>query len=147
MWWLGLLIYSSKVVHIAIVLLQMQCDLFHIFMGPLEVFASPLLKAIDAQFAAVFHNPDVLIPNWIILAFDRVVWDQNFALRVFLVLFDDVLLIFLNHEPQVLNLTLRLLRGKSNSVRTCLRGARRTGFYCLLITWLLRSHFNLLFDG
>lgn len=105
-WCLGLLCDSSEVAHIAIIFLQMLCDLGHIFRCPPEVFAASLFEAVDAQFAAILHDANVLIPDWIILSFHWIVWNQDFALRVFLVLFDDVLLIFLDHEPQVLNLTL-----------------------------------------
>lgn len=76
MWWcLGLLFYSSKVVHFAVVFDQMLGDLVHIFGGPLEVFAAPLLKAVDAEFAAVFDDSDVLIPYWIILSLYGIVWN------------------------------------------------------------------------
>lgn len=74
-WCLGLLFDSSKVVHIAVVFLQMLCDLGHIFRSPLEIFAAPLLKAVDAQFAAILYNTNVLIPNWIILSFHWIIWN------------------------------------------------------------------------
>lgn len=109
MWlFVGLLFDSSKVV-IAVVFLQMLGDLAHVFGGPLEVFAASLLKAIDAELAAILHDSDVPIPYWIICSFHGVEGNQDFALRVFLVLFDEVLLILLDHKPQILNLTLGLL--------------------------------------
>ena len=83
MWWcLGLLFLFLKgystlrpINDFAVVFYQMLSDLFHVFGGPLEVFAAPLLKALDAKFVAVFDDFYVLFPYWIILSLYGIEWN------------------------------------------------------------------------
>jgi len=59
------------------------CDLSERLGGPLEVFAPPLLMAFDCQFAAVLHDENILLTDWLVLSW-RVVGFIKFILSVLL---------------------------------------------------------------
>ena len=89
---------------------ETSVDLVEILGGSLQVLSASLLSAFNAELSAVFHNPNVVVADWDVLTLDGV--DEGSWLAVVDVIgLDQLLLVLLDDEAEVLDLSIRWFVG------------------------------------
>lgn len=108
-------------VALLILLEEASLDLEQVLGCPLQILSASFLGAFDAESSAVFHNPDVVVSDGDVLAFDGV--NEGSLLAVVEVIWlDKLLLVLLNDEAEILDLSICWSVGFRAVVSTLLRG-------------------------
>ena len=84
---------------------EVAVDSEEVFRSSLKVFSASFLGTFDAESAAVFHNPNVVVANRDVLAL-YCVYEGSLFNQVHVIGLDDLLLVFLNNQSKVLYLPL-----------------------------------------